>query len=58
VLCLSFAGVEDQAFGEKFVEEFIEQADGFAVLVYVPDQELVVKRRNNSLFVLYSEQRA
>ena len=42
MLCLSLTGIDDQAFGEEFVEEIVNHADGFAVLVYVPDQEPVV----------------
>lgn len=43
MLCLSFAGVENQAFGEEFVEKAVEQSHRFAVMVYVPDQEFVVQ---------------
>jgi len=39
---MDLAGVEDQAFGKEFIEEVIYEADRFAVLVYIPDQELVV----------------
>ena len=40
------AGIEDQAFGEELVEKTIEQVDGFAVVVYVPYQKLVINRRD------------
>ena len=57
MLFVGFASVENQAFGEEFVEEAIKQAYRFAVVVYVPDQEFVVQRRDKCLFILYSEQR-
>ena len=43
---MNLAGVEDQAFGKELIEKVIDKSDGFAVLVYIPYQELVVQSRD------------
>ena len=52
------AGIKDQAFGEELVEEIVNHADGFTVLVYVPHQEPVVERRYQRLLIFYAKKAA
>jgi len=40
---MNFVCVEDQAFGEEFIEKVVDKADGFGALIYIPYQELVVQ---------------
>ena len=42
---MNLAGVEDKAFGKEFIEEIIDESDRFAVIIYIPYQELVVQGR-------------
>ena len=46
------ASINDQAFGEEVVEEVVKHADRSAFVVYIPYQELVIKRRDYSFFVV------
>ena len=52
---MAFAGIEDEAFWENFIEYRIEPLNRTASMVYVPYKELIIQRWNQGIFILHSE---